>query len=931
MVHDIGEGGMQACGCAVGRPCTCGYSMRKTEDNSTNITVDEDELIEVSSGVALRLKKKYFEEVSGTRLYRLMHQYRLSLRDAVVELTEIITEAQAHKKVIAFELVEIANRKARLTGDGLKPPSKREIQENSYMASAYSDMNPNLKTRPPGFVASALPVAIQVLEPHLTHLQTILTEAIQKARANLLGCKNFVFNYASSRIQCVVRGGFDRARFVSSLILFWCGAETAAVVTLQCFFRKAWANTRVAILRAEHHRRICWHASIQVQRTMRGFFGRQRAETRRRDFRYRLQNAAAVTLQCWVRCIAATRIVKVRRQLAAAQRERNRQECALRLIQRVYRGHRGRTIAKHRRIERSLCPQVQALVDQFKASGGDIWALLKIVDSDYREFNRMAQLEEENATTFVTKVLWERQRHQEEALQKWHVSRALESPVVSHQRRIDSAYERGSRDEFKSTPKVIPPTSLFEPSASRDSIHLNQIAPETLDIHDKYAPGVIRQAMAQGFAVPEILAALRGLEARRKSTRNIKLLLRELHRRTPLMLHPFKSERIHRQQQLPRQNLDIKDIRKCYDILSPSSDDNAPLDDDISPVAQDLVDNYILRAVPDGLDTPISSFVFAAGMLVYVPPLLDFDGESTQLSTSWTTTPNSHFIRREQLVSEAIAPIIELLKAQHVVHGGDLDRTTPAQLNTWHIPSGLSHSLLALVATCRKVQRATVGYSRRIMRPRHSRLEFARKDGCASNTSTPDTIVYDSNGLVTTPPAEKSSNGLEDKMLRFADMKARIEATAFTPMTLSSSLFDLLFQAVFVVLPEEDHAMPSDANLDVFIHRLLDTDLSMHATHRLLKRRSQRTATLARTYANALKAGGCFTVQDIVNRPSLRDFSIPDVVAEQIITHGAEFSNKCTIEIIPTHVTAKIVAVGAIVKSGLTIGIPWETGPPGNS
>ncbi|CAK4663902.1 unnamed protein product [Aphanomyces euteiches] len=354
-----------------------------------------------------------------------MHQYRLSLRDAVVELTEIITEAQAHKKVIAFELVEIANRKARLTGDGLKPPSKREIQENSYMASAYSDMNPNLKTRPPGFVASALPVAIQVLEPHLTHLQTILTEAIQKARANLLGCKNFVFNYASSRIQCVVRGGFDRARFFDD-------------------------------------------SSLQLS-----------------------ESAIAkryITIQEW---ISLTFL-----------------KCALRLIQRVYRGHRGRTIAKHRRIERSLCPQVQALVDQFKASGGDIWALLKIVDSDYREFNRMAQLEEENATTFVTKVLWERQRHQEEALQKWHVSRALESPVVSHQRRIDSAYERGSRDEFKSTPKVIPPTSLFEPSASRDSIHLNQIAPETLDIHDKYAPGVIRQAMAQGFAVPEILAAL---------------------------------------------------------------------------------------------------------------------------------------------------------------------------------------------------------------------------------------------------------------------------------------------------------------------------------------------------------------------------------------------------------------------------------------
>ena len=152
---------------------------------------------------------------------------------------------------------------------------------------------------------------------------------------------------------------------------------------------------------------------------------------------------------------------------------------------------------------------------------------------------------------------------------------------------------------------------------------------------------------------------------------------------------------------------------------------------------------------------------------------------------------------------EAVAPIIETLKAQRIVHGGDLNQTTQAQLNAWHIPSGLAYRLLALVATYRKIQRATTGYSRPIVRPRNSRLEITRKDGCASNTSTPDTIVYDSNSLVTTPPSEVSSNGIEANMIRFADMKARIEATAFTPVSLSSSLFDLLFQAVFVVLPED--------------------------------------------------------------------------------------------------------------------------------
>ena len=49
--------------------------------------------------------------VPGTRLYRLMRMYRLSLLDAIADMTAIIELASMHKRFIVIDTTELLTRK----------------------------------------------------------------------------------------------------------------------------------------------------------------------------------------------------------------------------------------------------------------------------------------------------------------------------------------------------------------------------------------------------------------------------------------------------------------------------------------------------------------------------------------------------------------------------------------------------------------------------------------------------------------------------------------------------------------------------------------------------------------------------------------------------------------------------------------------------
>ncbi|RHY31239.1 hypothetical protein DYB32_003660 [Aphanomyces invadans] len=550
--------------------------------------------------------------VPGTRNFRRMHQYRMSLADAIAEYSAAIAAANAHKKVVSLELVEVASRRKRLD-EGFKvgttdarshrgmcrrfPPSaggkalsKKELQDVQQMMSAYSDLTTHLNGRPPGFVASTIPVAVHVLGPHLDLLHAQLSATIQNAKANI---------------------------------------QEAAVD-----------------------------------------------------------------------------------------------------VQRVFRGHCGRVKARQRKIESNLSEPVRQLVSELQTTG-DLWAFVQAVDNEYRHFDRERRDEEENA---------------------------------------------------------------------------------------------------------------RGLEAQGKTTRNVKLVLRELKRRTPLMLNALKSERVVRQS---RQKSPPKHVPPPSVVLDSAALSHPPSSDGLAVVDDKMVATFLAQMLPDGVNEPMGKVIFAAAMLAFVPPLVDVDGASSVvLADPWTSSPNSHF-------------------AAYV--------KAPSALLQHHIDSRHVRRQQSAVPPSRVKSAARAIASPMTMR-----------------SSTADTILYDltSRGVTpaSSPDDDPPSHGMSEIQCQFLDMKARIEATALTPVEMDSSLFDLFFQALFVVLPLDEATTQTPTSeamnpchLDSFVYQLLDPALTMHASHRLLKRRSQRTATMARAYSNAFKAANCHCVHR-----SLDAFHVPDVLAEQV-------------------------------------------------
>lgn len=119
-------GGMQLCGCQLGRPCTCGMRQVKNVAPTVEEETPFDE-VEVAPGVVLRLKKEFeykdetntgryldmysVRNVPGTKKFKLMYQYRRSLLDAIVEMSAKIEDAAKHYRQISIELTQIAAKK----------------------------------------------------------------------------------------------------------------------------------------------------------------------------------------------------------------------------------------------------------------------------------------------------------------------------------------------------------------------------------------------------------------------------------------------------------------------------------------------------------------------------------------------------------------------------------------------------------------------------------------------------------------------------------------------------------------------------------------------------------------------------------------------------------------------------------------------------
>ncbi|KDO27803.1 hypothetical protein SPRG_07402 [Saprolegnia parasitica CBS 223.65] len=901
-------------GVRVAAGCACGSRARPTASHATSTTRWSSR---PASSCASR--KKEYENVPGTRLYRLMRMYRLSHLDAIADMTAIIDLASMHKRLIMTDMTELLARKDALAAISshatMTTKQKRDAMQTAlHMPSRYADLNLASLQKPPA-PPMAAPVSIHTLEPHLKRLLEVAAASIAKTRLNLTTCKAFVQTYASTRIQCMVRGRLTRHAHVHDVITFWGCAEMAAAVRLQLLVRRRQATARVHRARSAWWARRRGVAILHLQRIARGYLARQHYAEARANVRAARTSAAVLRLQCWWRSLTAQAFVARRRRTVHAELDHRHRHASATTIQRYYRGYEGRRTLRRLRMEASLSEPVRALATQYMATG-DLWAFLRAVDHDYRRFLHDKQDEEENATTFVQKFLREKHMLEEKAIQAWHVSRALESPVLQRYERTASAYTTASspeRPSHSSSPprppaatcilsqsrspsperqgspsKPVAPASLFAPEASPDEVALGRLAPESADLPDKYSPKLLRLAMAEGYSLPEVIAGLRGLEAQGRSIRSIKLLLRELRRRTPLMRNSFRSERVVRAAEPVRDRPVLAMLSSKSSPTALRSPTALPTSTKEAPFATKTeIQTYILHALPSGIKEPIAKFLFVAGLFIFVPPTIDARGNLAAQHDPWLASreSNPHLraylrmppgllkVRREQLLTSALDGSCAILKSHGLVHARDLAPYDVAHLVDWKIPLTLAQSIFwlfqSLIEMARNVRPTT------LVRRLHTETK---------RPTTQDTEVFEGGfSPRADTPAIVARARLEDEVGLFADMKARLEAQVLSPVAMSHSIYELLFQAVFVTLPvhADDLETYGSHHLDAFVHMLVAPQMDVLSTQRLLKKRCERASAVARDYSNVFRDAGCHVVRDIVHR-QLNAFQLPMGLDEQV-------------------------------------------------
>lgn len=212
-------------------------------------------------------------------------------------------------------------------------------------------------------------------------------------------------------------------------------------------------------------------------------------------------------------------------------------------IQRMYRGYRDRLFLKRIHLLKTLSTRVRELVDSFLVSG-NFWGFVLEVDADYRRFEHEKRVEEDDALTFVSTLLKQRKREEDQMMQvlstmcllvgesarscahcsyaimmkDWFTASAMQSPIVHGARQAHSTYTESPNLSSLSTPSASAsppstdssswPQALLESPVAADLIALSPNKQKSDVFPTDLPPKVIRHAIAEGFSLEDIVAVL---------------------------------------------------------------------------------------------------------------------------------------------------------------------------------------------------------------------------------------------------------------------------------------------------------------------------------------------------------------------------------------------------------------------------------------
>ena len=150
-------------------------------------------------------------------------------------------------------------------------------------------------------------------------------------------------------------------------------------------------------------------------------------------------------------------------------------------------------------------------------SRGDLWGFILSVDADYKRFIREKEDEEENVSTFVSTLLREKQLRDDQTMQQWHMSAALQSPIVRGIRQMKSSYQFCHEEPVVVGTEESVANALLHSALTTDlkllQVHTTDASAhhnddQLLRFPPEFSAKVIRFALADGYSLNDIVATL---------------------------------------------------------------------------------------------------------------------------------------------------------------------------------------------------------------------------------------------------------------------------------------------------------------------------------------------------------------------------------------------------------------------------------------
>ncbi|KAE9219220.1 hypothetical protein PF002_g16256 [Phytophthora fragariae] len=911
---------MRPCGCHAGRPCTCEMGMQ-TESTKTfvcgvcvNCRLNAREGTRArrrSSGPRRCLKSaEHFAELAFDRVVlRGNCVFRMRKPDWKYDVNE---KTPAYNKLHQMRLAMIQTRAVSLaTIDAqkkLRTKYSQDLRKAQDAIKKLEEMKIEAAANMRRVTKEQLCVDSDVFDSfskQLVDAETILpdlkarlekaTATIATEQSNIKIIREYVRDFAARKLQATTRAFFRFRRWRSVLGAFQEDVQLSAALEIQATWRMLVAKRKREFLVQLLRDKVKVNAANVIRR-----FSLKVIEAKRRKEMTSTKETEAVFAARKEKSLDALFEIYGRFVLhdALATWKAGTHEAKLRLlrktlasailIQRIYRGFRDRICLKRIKIRSSLTDRVGALVDEFIVSG-NFWGFILEIDADYRRFMHKIEEEEADATTFLSTVLRQRKLEEDQMMQNWFTASALENPLISGIDQVTKAY---SSEEENSTGSSVS-QAMLQSALVEDLVALSPNKRKNEVFPPDFPPKVIRQAMAKGFSLDDIVAVMRGLQAQRKNIEDVDLVLSTLQNRSPLMTNPWKSERVVRES---------RDPHKTMSSNVPISKNDCKISAK-KPVAKRRTNAFIsanlLESIPGGMNAPIARLLLVAALRCYdlgsrgeKGGFVASDDRSSEIFQSYLRTESPLAkIRSEQQAMEAVKPFLHALLENRCYTAYDILYNVRGigELVSWNIPGPLAKSIYSVIQEIH--EESTRVSKRNIVREVRVSADFKRF------LKTRPVIEQDRAPAPDGTPVEEPSDHLElavDYTLSQVRSRLETEVLGLPLQDLSMSASELLFKAAFVVDRDTGTGDPTTPDTyQSFLRSLLVLQAAgdVEVMKQLIAARVAQAKAFADGHSDIFKLFGVATASDLLKdnlvEVLIRDQTLQRKVSELLESFAA--------------------------------------------